>query len=220
LQRLFDIAVSCLVLAIAGPALLVAALLVKLTSRGPAFYHGKRAGLGGRPFFQHKLRTMRVHDDRGDRKITDLVDDRITPVGAFLRKVKLDELPQFWNVLVGEMSIVGPRPEDFDLVQEHYTAEQMRTLEVRPGITSQSMVTWYPDETYHDPPPDGVSMQEHYLRRHLPVKLQEELDYLRRRTFWSDLGVIWRTFLCVVLRSWRPPVRRPFPAPPHVGAPD
>lgn len=212
MKRLFDVVVASLVLVLAGPFLLLAAVSIRLTSRGPALYHGKRAGLHGEPFYQHKLRTMRVDEDTSARQITDAEDDRITPLGGLLRRLKLDELPQFWNVLVGEMSVVGPRPESFELAQAHFTPEQRRTLEVRPGITSPSMITWYPDETYHDPPPEGVSMQEHYLRRHLPVKLAEELEYLERRTFWSDLGVIWRTFRCVLLRSFRPPARKPFPS--------
>ena|SRR5579859_7502738 len=107
------------------------------------------------------------------------------------------------------MSIVGPRPEDWDLVQQHYTPQQRRTLEVRPGIASPADVRWYPDLTYHDPPPPNVSIQQHYLTRHLPVQLAESLRYVERQSLLLDLKVICQLMYCVLVRSWLPPTKQP-----------
>ncbi len=183
-------------LVVAGPLILLGALAVKLTSRGPAFYRAKRAGLGGKPFLMFKLRTMRIGSDSADRKVTADEDDRVTLVGRWLRKFKIDELPQFWNVLKGDMAIVGPRPEDWDIVEQHYTAEQRRSLDVRPGIASTMEVDWYPDLTYHDPAPPGVSIQEHYLERHLPVQAAEGVRYVERQSLLLDVQVIAVDLLC------------------------
>jgi len=125
-----------------------------------------------------------------------------------LRKFKIDELPQFWNVLRGDMSVVGPRPEDWDLVQECYTPDQRRILDVRPGIASPVDVRWYPDLTYHDPPPEGVSMQDWYVARHLPIQVAEGLRYAEEQTAWLDLRVIAQTIFCVLARSWWLPKKR------------
>jgi lipopolysaccharide/colanic/teichoic acid biosynthesis glycosyltransferase len=210
-KRLLDFVLAACALVICGPVILLGALAVKLTSRGPAFYRAKRAGLHGEPFLMYKLRTMRVGTDSADRKVTADEDDRVTGVGRWLRKCKIDELPQFWNVLKGDMAFVGPRPEDWDIVEQHYTAEQRRSLEVRPGIASTMEVDWYPDLTYHDPAPAGVSIQEHYLERHLPVQAAQGIRYVDRQSLLLDLQVIVRLVYCVVVRSWLPPAKRPLP---------
>src|SRR5256884_6903918 len=208
IKRLFDIVFSFFVLLVAWPLILIGALMIRLTSPGPAFHRAKRAGLRGKPFEMLKLRTMLVGTSSPDRRITAAEDDRITPVGRLLRKSKIDELPQFWNVLRGEMSIVGPRPEDWDIVQEYYTPDQRRILDVRPGIASPVDVRWYPDLTYHDPPPEGVSMQDSYLKRHMPLQVAEGLRYAREQTAWLDLRVIAQMIICVLARSWAPPKKR------------
>lgn len=205
IKRLFDVAFAVCVLLVTWPIIIVCALTVKLTSPGPVVYRSKRASLGGVPFYMFKLRTMYVETDSRDRRITAIRDDRITPIGRLLRKVKIDELPQFWNVLRGEMSIVGPRPEDWDIVEEYYTPEQRRTLDVRPGITSMAEVRWYPDlTTYHDPPPADIPIQEWYLMRHLPVRLSEELRYVEEQNMLLDLKLIGQTMYCVFVYSWLP----------------
>jgi lipopolysaccharide/colanic/teichoic acid biosynthesis glycosyltransferase len=208
MKRIFDILFAACALLITWPLILIGALLVKLTSPGPAFYGAKRAGRGGHPFEMLKLRSMVVGGDVPERRITEDDDDRVTRVGALLRKFRIDELPQFWNVFRGDMSIVGPRPEDWDLVQKFYTLEQRRVLEVRPGVVSPADIRWYPDMTYHDPPPHGVSLQEHYLRHHLPAKLAEEGRYITRQRFLIDLKVIVQAAVCVTLRSWMTPPRK------------
>jgi lipopolysaccharide/colanic/teichoic acid biosynthesis glycosyltransferase len=209
IKHLFDIVCASGALLVTWPLILIGALAVKFTSPGPAFYRAKRAGLGGKPFDMLKLRTMRVDTDTPDRRVTAERDDRITPVGALLRKFKIDELPQFWNVLRGDMSIVGPRPEDWDIVQQYYTPEQRRTLEVRPGIAALADVRWYPDLTYHDPPPAGISIQEWYLRRHLPAQVAEGLRYVKQQSMLLDLRVLAQMIFCVLVYPWLPPKKQP-----------
>jgi lipopolysaccharide/colanic/teichoic acid biosynthesis glycosyltransferase len=211
-KRLLDVIIAVGALVVTGPLILVGALAVKLSSRGPAFYGAKRAGLAGQSFIMFKLRTMRVGTDSPDRKVTEAQDDRLTGVGQWLRKFKIDELPQLWNVLRGDMAIVGPRPEDWEIAQQYYTAEQRRVLDVRPGIASLADVRWYPDLTYHDPAPPGVPIQEHYLKRHLPVQVAEALRYVERQSLLLDVQVILRLIFCVLIRSWLPPARQPIPA--------
>lgn len=207
-KRLFDIAVSASVLLLFAPLILIGALLVKLTSPGPAFYKAKRAGLGGKPFYMLKIRSMYVNSDTVDRRITEKHDNRITPVGAILRKLKIDELPQFWNVLTGDMSIIGPRPEDWDLVENYYTPEQRLTLEIVPGLASITDFNWYPDITYHHPCPPGVSAQEDYIQRHLPIIIDEAFSYMQQQSFLFDLKLMVQIAFAILMYSWAPPKRQ------------
>jgi lipopolysaccharide/colanic/teichoic acid biosynthesis glycosyltransferase len=207
IKRAFDVVFSACALLVTSPLILVGAVAVKLTSSGPAFYRAKRAGLGGRAFCMFKLRTMFVGTDTPDRRITADNDERVTPVGKPLRRFHLDELPQLWNVLRGDMSVVGPRPEDWDIVQNCYTPEQRQVLGVAPGVVSPADVRWYPTLTYHDPPGPGVPLQQHYLQRHLPMKLVEETLYVKHHNMLVDLKVIGRTIACILIRSWLPPKR-------------
>jgi lipopolysaccharide/colanic/teichoic acid biosynthesis glycosyltransferase len=204
IKRAFDVFFAASALVLTGPIIALGALAVTLSSAGPAFYRARRAGLRGRPFDMLKLRTLRVGSDALDRRVTAVEDDRITPVGRLLRRFQIDELPQFWNILRGEMSVVGPRPEDWDIVQRHYTPEHRRTLEVRPGIVSPADLKWYPNLTYHDPPPPGISIQDHYLRRHMPLQLAECARYVERQSLLLDLTVIAQTIFCLLVRSWLP----------------
>jgi len=112
-------------------------------------------------------------------------------------------------VLRGDMSIVGPRPEDFDLVQQHYTEEQKRSLDTRPGIACEAEVRWYPDLTFHDPAPAGVSAQDHYIRRHMPLQAGLAVRYVDERSFVGDLSILLRTAWCVLFHSLVPQRRRP-----------
>jgi lipopolysaccharide/colanic/teichoic acid biosynthesis glycosyltransferase len=209
IKRLIDIILATCVLAVTWPLILTGALLIKITSPGAAFYRSRRAGKDGRLFLMMKLRTMRANADTADRKITDAKDDRVTTAGRWLRKLKIDELPQFWNVIRGDMSIVGPRPEDYDFVQQYYTPEQKRSLQVRPGIASPTEVRWYPDMTYHDPPREGVSTQEHYLSRHLPAQVNEALSYIENQSILLDFKVIVQIAYCILVHSWWPPKKVP-----------
>ena len=215
IKRLFDVVFASCTLLVTWPLILVGVLAIKLTSPGPIFYRAKRAGLRGRPFDMLKLRSMYIGTDTTDRRVTAEGDDRIMPVGHLLRKFKIDELPQFWNVLRGEMSIVGPRPEDWDIVERHYTTEQRLTLEVRPGIAALADVRWYPDLTYHDPPPEGVPIQEWYLSRHMPAQAAEGLRYVEQRSLLFDLKILAQIVFCVLVYSWLPPQKRPLSGEQH-----
>lgn len=208
-KRIIDIAAALFALALMWPLIVAGAIAIKVSSKGPVFYKAKRAGLEGKPFSMYKLRTMRVGTDYANRRVTAHSDDRITAVGALLRRFKIDEMPQFWNVVRGDMSIVGPRPEDWDIVERHYTAEQRRSLEIRPGVTSAAEIRWYPDLAYHDPPPTGVHIQEWYLRRHLPVRLTEELQYMDNQNMLLDLKLVGQTIYRVLVNSWLPPRKQP-----------
>jgi lipopolysaccharide/colanic/teichoic acid biosynthesis glycosyltransferase len=210
-KRPFESVVAGCTLLLTSPLMLLGAVAVKLSSKGPVFYRAKRAGMGGRPFEMLKLRTMRLGSDGSDRRVTEADDARITPVGHLLRTCKIDELPQLWNVLKGDMSIVGPRPEDWEIVERYFTPEQRRLFDVRPGIASPVDVDWYPDLTYHDPLPADVPMQEHYVRRHLPLQVAGALRYIDRQSLLVDLEVMVRLIYCVLVYSWRPPEKRPLP---------
>jgi lipopolysaccharide/colanic/teichoic acid biosynthesis glycosyltransferase len=210
-KRAFDVVVAVLILTITSPLLLLTTILIKLTSPGPIFYRAHRAGYRGVPFYMFKFRTMRVGSDAKDRMVTDARDDRITPIGNLLRKTKVDELPQLWNVLRGDMSIVGPRPEDWGIVQDHYRAEHRRALLTRPGIACTAEILWYPDLTYHDPPPAGVTIQQHYIARHMPAQALEGARYAEQQNLLLDLKIIALTAFNVLVRSWLPPAKKPLP---------
>ena len=128
-------------------------------------------------------------------------DPRVFPVGRFLRLFRLDELPQLINVIRGEMSLVGPRPEDVETVEKCYTAEQRQVLEAVPGLTGLPQVRFFPDLAQIDP--GGVNPLEHYRQSILPMRLELDLDYVRTRTFWLDLYLIAATFYLVAFKSWR-----------------
>jgi len=210
-KRLFDLAFSVAALTVSWPLILAGAVAVKLTSAGPAFYRARRVGQGGRPFTMLKLRTMFPGTDSLDRRVTAADDDRVTPVGRVLRRLKVEELPQLWNVVRGEMSVVGPRPEDWEIFQRYYTPEQRRIAAGRPGIVSPVDLNWYPDLTYHDPPPDGVSAQEWYVQRHLPLQVAEGLQYLEQQNLWLDFVIVVRTVLSVTIYSVLKAPKRPLP---------
>lgn len=196
MKRLFDLTAAAIGSLIAAPIVLCAAVAVKLTSSGPAFYQASRAGLGGQPFTMWKLRTMHCRDIEGS-SITASEDPRVFFVGKVLRKLKIDELPQLINILRGEMSVVGPRPEAMDIVESHFTDEFRRTLDVKPGLTSPGTVYCYVEgerilsETAEDP-------EQVYLDSILPTKMQLELDYLQRASLWGDLGIITDTALVLL----------------------
>ena len=194
MMRLVDIVAGLVGLVLLSPVLLLLALWVKLSSPGPVFYRAKRVVRGGQPFHLYKFRTMVVDADRRGPGITTAGDNRITPAGKFLRRTKLDELPQLLNVLKGEMSLVGPRPEDPRYVAL-YTAEQRLILQERPGITSVASLQYRNEAELLC----GRDWETVYTQEILPHKLALELNYLQQRTFWRDLGLIWQTVLSV----WR-----------------
>ncbi len=223
MKRMVDIVVAVALLVLTAPLWIVSAVLVKATSPGPTLYKAKRVGRGGRPFEMYKFRTMRQNLDGVNRRVTEPDDPRITPAGQLLRRSRLDEIPQLLNIVKGEMSLIGPRPEDVDIVRRHYTDWHRRSLEVRPGVACFSEIRWYPDLTYHDPPPDGTPMQEWYVDRHLDAQVSESIRYVEQRSMWIDLTIVVRlAWLTLRYGFADPPVVafEPVDAPHRVEAPD
>ena len=195
MKRAFDLIVALLVLVVTSPIVLVAAIAVKLESRGPAFYSGPRVGRNGEPFRIHKLRTMSAHADGLGPAVTAADDLRVTGVGRLLRRTKADELPQLVNVLKGEMSLVGPRPEHPDYVK-HYTPEQRAGLTVRPGMTGPSALAFIDEEEILR----GGDPETTYLNVVMPQKLALDLDYVKTASFGGDLRILLATAALVVRR--------------------
>ena len=205
LKRGFDIGLALLALVLTSPLLVLAALGVKLTSPGPILYRAKRAGLHGAPFEMLKFRTMHVGSDRSSA-ITAPGDRRVFGFGALLRKLKIDELPQFWNILSGDISVVGPRPEDPAIVARVYTDWMRETLGVRPGITGPGSVYGY---IYGDALLDAADPEGSYARALLPPKLALERAYLDRASLRGDLGYIALTAWAICAHLLGRPVALP-----------
>ncbi|MBK6443592.1 MAG: sugar transferase [Actinomycetales bacterium] len=192
-KRAFDVIVSGATLAVLSPALAVIAALVKRDDpSGPVLFTQERVGQGGMPFRIHKFRTMRP--DSPGLQVTSDGDPRVTRIGAFLRKTKLDELPQLWDVLVGRMSLVGPRPEVPKYVG--LWPEQLRDLilSVRPGITDPASVRWRNES---EELAQAADPEAHYVEVLLPQKAAMYAEYVRTRSFWGDLVVLIRTVSAV-----------------------
>jgi lipopolysaccharide/colanic/teichoic acid biosynthesis glycosyltransferase len=194
-KRLVDLALALPALATAAPLVAGLAALVRLTSPGPAFYVQTRVGRGQRPVRLFKLRSMRVDADRLGPHVTAAGDPRVTRLGAFLRRTKLDELPQLWNVVCGDMSLVGPRPEAERYVAQ-YRPEWLALLEVRPGITDLASLVFRDEESLLA----GANDRERaYVEAILPAKLKLALEGVARSSLAYDLELLVRTVL-VVLR--------------------
>ncbi len=187
-KRIFDIVVSTAALILLSPLLFIVAILIKLTSPGPIFYRATRVGKDSTQFTLIKFRSMVINADRLGPGITGASDGRITSIGRLLRRAKIDELPQLINVLKGDMSIVGPRPEDPRYVAL-YTDEQRHVLNVRPGITSPASVTYRHEEQLLV----GEDWEQIYITEVMPAKLQLDLAYARHSGLWQDLKIILRT---------------------------
>jgi lipopolysaccharide/colanic/teichoic acid biosynthesis glycosyltransferase len=194
-RRGLDLAVAGLGLALLWPLGLALAVAIKRVSPGPALYRSTRVGQDGREFVMLKFRTMRVGAEAGPG-ITGAADARVTRVGRWLRASRLDELPQLVNVLRGEMSLVGPRPEAPRYVR-YYTPAQRAVLRVRPGITGPTQLR-FRDEAARLTGPD---IEAQYIQELLPAKLASDLAYLRTRTLWRDLGILARTAWLVLRRA-------------------
>lgn len=193
-KRLFDLIASAGGLLLLSPLLLLIAAAVRLESPGPALHSAVRVGRGGRGFTLYKFRTMALNAAQTGPGITVSSDPRVTRVGRFLRRWKLDELPQLLNVLRGEMSIVGPRPEDPRYVAL-YTPEQREVLTVRPGITSPASVRFRNEEALLS----GPDWERRYTEEIMPAKLALDLEYVRQVSLRRDLAVLLET-LAALLR--------------------
>lgn len=196
MKRLFDIFASGCGLLVLTPLFLLLAIWIKVDSKGPIFYKQKRVGRNNKDFYLLKFRSMRVGSDKKGLITVGERDPRITRSGYFIRKYKLDELPQLINVFCGDMSLVGPRPEVRKYV-DMYTSEQMKVLSVRPGITDLASIRYRnenellamaenPDQYYVD-----VIMQD---------KLRINLEYVANHSFWYDIKLIFNTFWVIIAK--------------------
>ncbi len=190
MRRLLDIALALVLLPIMIPLFLVVMLAVIVESPGNPFYGGWRVGKGGRKFRMWKFRTMMTGADRVGTAITTRRDPRITKVGWFLRATKIDELPQFINLLIGDLTLIGPRPEAPEFV-EKYTAEQRQILNVKPGITGPTQLKYTILEA--EAVPDGQDAERFYVEQVMDKKLRLDLEYINKRTFFSDCRVVLQT---------------------------
>ena len=191
MKRLFDIVVSLIVLLVFLPVGLVISVWVALESRGGVFYRQERVGKDGVPFKMLKFRSMKKHADREGTLTVGMRDPRITRSGYVIRKYKLDEFPQFINVLIGDMSIVGPRPE----VQEYvnlYTLEQRKILAVRPGITDYASLEYFRENELLG---YSINPKKTYIEEIMPAKIALNMQCIEHPGLAQDIKIMWRTFM-------------------------
>jgi lipopolysaccharide/colanic/teichoic acid biosynthesis glycosyltransferase len=188
-----DIVLASVGLAFVSPLLVIAAIGIKISSPGPILFRTKRVGLNGDLFTIYKLRTM--HHAVYGAPITTREDSRVFRLGNWLRKSKIDELPQLWNVLEGTMALVGPRPEDPSIVNKYYTDAERRTLQVRPGLTSPGSLYYYEFCEHMIDPNDPVGS---YARDVMPSKLALDASYVERANIAYDIALISRTLVAIV----------------------
>lgn len=194
MKRLFDVVASGLGLLTLAPVLLVVAIWIKLDSKGPVFYRQVRVGYKNRDFRIFKFRSMRMGADKGSLVTIGGRDPRITRSGYFIRKYKLDELPQLINVFVGDMSLVGPRPEVRHYV-DYWTPEQMHVLDVRPGITDPASIKFRNENELMGQAEDP---EDYYINVIMQEKIKLYLEYVEKAGFWYDITLIFKTFKVIV----------------------
>ncbi|WP_378213051.1 sugar transferase [Aquicoccus sp. G2-2] len=204
-KRIFDGSVALIALLVFLPVLLIAALGIKIASPGPVFYKARRMGKGDTVFLMLKFRTMHLNSDLASA-ITAPSDSRIFGFGLWLRRLKIDELPQFWNILTGDMSLVGPRPEYPKIVERDYEDWMHETLLVAPGVTGPGSVYGY---IYGDALLENSDPEGSYARNLLPPKLALERAYMERAGLLSDLGYVLLTVRAVVAHLLRRNVSLP-----------
>jgi len=209
-KRLVEVVLAALAAVVAAPLVALAAVGIRLSSDGPVLYRAERVGRDRRPFIMFKLRTMHLRRRSDSSRITGPRDPRVFPFGAWLRAVKVDELPQLWNVLRGEMSLVGPRPEDPAIVTRLYTALGLETLAVRPGLASPGSIY---SSTHGAALLVGTDPEAAYAERLLPVKLALDVVYVRHASLWYDARIVARTLWVIVTTLVG---RRHFPDPPEL----
>ncbi len=193
IKRMFDITASGVALIILSPFFLIIGLIVKLSSPGPALFRQVRIGRHGKPFTLVKFRTMVIHDQKTGTLVTARDDPRITTIGRLLRRTKLDELPELWNVFIGDMSLVGYRPEVPQYVKK-YRTEWRRILEARPGITDPVTLQFIDEEAVLA---GVVDRERAYTEVILPIKMELILKYLERRSLRLDFQILVKTVWAV-----------------------
>ena len=195
-KRTFDLGVAMIALLLLSPLFFLASLLAKLQSKGPVFYKAKRVGKHETLFEMYKFRTMVVNADTLGGSLTTYRDTRITPIGRFLRWTKLDELPNLINVIKGEMSLIGPRPETPNYVK-YYTEIQKQVLQVKPGMTGPSQLANRDEEEKLKGQQDA---EHYYITELMPKKLALDLHYVATQSIASDIGWLLKTFWVVIMR--------------------
>lgn len=190
---MFDFIGSFIGLIILIPFFIIIAILIKLNSNGPVFYKQQRVGLNNTNFGLYKFRSMYINADKKGLLTVGGRDSRITSMGYFLRKYKIDELPQLINVLLGEMSLVGPRPEVRKYV-DYYNAEQMRVLSVKPGITDNASIAFIDENVLLA---QAADPEKYYIETLIPQKTAIYLEYVDTRNFWKDIQIIFKTIFNV-----------------------
>jgi lipopolysaccharide/colanic/teichoic acid biosynthesis glycosyltransferase len=196
IKRIFDILFSSIILLCFLPIGLIISLLIVLTSTGGVFYRQERIGKSGIPFLIMKFRSMRTDSDAKGKLTVGMRDPRITSIGYFIRKYKLDEFPQFINVLKGDMSVVGPRPE----VQEYvnlYNDDQRKVLNVKPGITDYASLYYFKENELLA---QSINPQKTYIEEIMPAKLKLNEKYLENPTVFHDLKIIFKTFAKILIK--------------------
>ena len=196
-KRAFDVLFSLIGLLLLSPFFLLAGILAKAQSKGPMFYRAKRVGKGETIFEMYKFRTMVVNADSVGGSLTTYRDTRITPIGRFLRWTKLDELPNLINVIKGEMSLIGPRPEA-PVYVKHYTETQRQVLQVKPGMTGPSQLANRDEEEKLKGQPDA---EHYYITELMPKKLDLDLHYVATQSINSDIGWLLKTFWVLIIRQ-------------------
>lgn len=195
-KRTFDLVFAMIALLLLSPLFFLGSLLAKLQSKGPVFYKAKRVGKDEAIFEMYKFRTMIINADTLGGSLTTYRDTRITSIGRFLRWTKLDELPNLINVIKGEMSLIGPRPEAPDYVK-HYTEVQKQVLQVKPGMTGPSQLANRDEEEKLKGQQDA---EHYYITELMPKKLALDLHYVATQSLASDIGWLLKTVWVVIVR--------------------
>jgi lipopolysaccharide/colanic/teichoic acid biosynthesis glycosyltransferase len=196
MKRIFDILFSSFILLCFLPFGLIISFLIAFSSPGGIFYRQERIGKGGIPFFILKFRSMRTDSDMKGKLTVGMRDPRITSIGFFIRKYKLDEFPQFVNVLKGEMSVVGPRPEVKEYV-DLYNEDQRKVLQVKPGITDYASLYYFKENELLA---QSIDPQKTYIEEIMPAKLKLNEKYLENPTVFHDLKIIFKTFAKILTK--------------------
>lgn len=194
MKRALDIVIALIILVFFLPLGLLISLLIVLETKGGIFYKQERVGLNGKPFGLLKFRSMRPNADRLGQLTVGERDPRVTNIGHFIRKYKLDEFPQFINVLIGEMSIIGPRPEVKKYV-DLYTIEQRTVLKVKPGITDYASIEYFDESRLLG---ESENPEQTYVQEIMPAKLILNKKYLDNPTIFHDLKIMWLTFKKII----------------------
>lgn len=194
MKRLFDIIASGCGLLVLSPVFIIVALWIKIDSKGPVFFRQVRVGRYNKDFRIFKFRSMRVGSDKGSLVTIGGRDPRVTRSGYFIRKFKIDELPQLINVFLGDMSLVGPRPEVRHYVN-YWTPDQMRVLDVRPGITDPASIRFRNENELLEKAEDP---ERYYIDVIMQEKIELYLEYVEKSSFWYDIKLIFQTFKVIV----------------------